>query len=1317
VRDAVFPGASLGYGAALVRCLEENTVFEFVRGGLDGDSRRAVARHADDCDACRRLIAASANALDDTGSGATLASHATAPTSRRLAGKYELLRQLGAGGMGAVYEAVNAFTRRRVAIKILHDAFAGDANAVQRFMQEAQSASRIDHPNVVEILDLGTDPASGTQFMVQEFLTGMTLRHRLAARGRLAVDEAITLLQPLVQALVVAHDAGVVHRDLKPENVFLAVDARGDEVVKLIDFGLSRPLREQDRLAVTDHGRQLGTPYYMSPEQLRAEADVDDRTDVWSLGVVLFELLAGERPFRAPSYGELIVQILKEPIPRLAAVVPALPAALDLLVDRMLDRDRARRPSARQVSNALAELQRQARALPLPPGNPYRGLAPFEPEHRALFFGRETEIRTLVDRLRAERFVLIAGDSGVGKSSLVRAGVLPLAGEGGLDGSARRTATATLTPGRQPLEALARVLAPYLRDEEAALTARLREGAFAFARHLREQAAEARPVVLFVDQMEELLTLADAHEAKLAAAALATVLDELPEARIVGTVRSDFLARLSALPRLGDRVTRALYLLRPMSAESVRQAIVGPAALAGLRFESDALVDELVASCARAPGALPLLQFTLAALWEARDTGDGTVRAAALAHLGGVAGALARHADGVLGLLLPEHRRLARRIFTALVTEEGTRARRSAKELVGGDAGAGQKVLETLVNGRLVTAEDDGVGDAPTYQIAHDTLVEGWATLRAWRSQEVERHALRARLGRAADDWERLGRPGDALWNRRQLAEPGVSDLDELGDRERAFLDASQRSARRRRNRQRALAVGLPLLVGLGYGGAILRAHQREAAAVRRHFDDADASLAAARGDERDAERLRRRAFDAFDHGRVDDGEKSWAQALVAGARVDAGFARAGQALERALALDGSRRDTRRRYAALLSERARAAEAARRFVERDELTQRMAAYDDDGTHAAVWNAPARLTLETAPPGARVLARRYADAAEPRTLGPSQPLGATPLGDVALAPGSYLLLIQAPGRPEVRHPLLVSHGERVRITVDVPAAIPDGYAYIPPGRFLYGSENEDFRSLLSAQPLHVTVTAGYLIGKHEVTFGEWLAFLRTLPPAERAQRRPHTPVNVRGTHEGAYVDVAADGARWTIQPTTRAWSGGVDDAIRYPERSARATQAWLRLPVSGISWDDARAYTAWLDRTGRVPGARPCDEHEWERAARGADDRVYPHGNRLQPGDANFDETYGRKPLAFGPDEVGAHPASDSPFGVSDLAGNVWEWVTSVGDREAVVIRGGGWYQNQLSSRSNNREASDSSLRVIEIGLRVCASLPPASKGL
>jgi formylglycine-generating enzyme required for sulfatase activity len=860
------------------------------------------------------------------------------------------------------------------------------------------------------------------------------------------------------------------------------------------------------------------------------------------------------------------------------------------------------------------------------------------------------------------------------------------------------------------MEALAAALAPWSSLPEAELLTGLRGDPVALARQLR--ASSPRRLVLFVDQLEELLTLAESDEGARAAEALAALAGGVPQLRLLGTVRSDFLARLGALPRLGDGVTRALYLLRPLCAEAIREAVVEPAALAGVEFESSQLVDVLVASAAQASGALPLLQFALAQLWEGRDVARGLIRAEALTVLGGVAGALARYADRVLALLLPEHRPLARKILTALVTADDTRARRTADELFSADQPGGRAVLEALVQGRLVTAEDCAGDAAPTYQIAHDALVDGWDTLRGWRGHEVERGAALQRLRRAADEWHRLGRPSEALWNSRQLAEAQPLDEGELGPTDAAFVRQSRQLARRRRFRQRVLVLGVPLLLGMGYGVARWSSWRHVTRAVRDCLLRTDGALASARSDEQEVERLRARALDAFDHRRSSDGESLWQQALQVSTRANAAYALGGQLLEQALMLDGSRSDVRRRLGGLLEERAQLAERDNKTAERDELAQRMLAYDDDGSIAAAWKAPAQLTLRTEPSGAEVTMQRYLD--EPvRSLGPAESLGQTPIAEHRVAPGSYLMLVRNAGRPEVRYPILVARGERLSLDLALPGKIPDGYAYVPPGRFLYGEAEEAMRAMMGAQPLHQVWTGGYLIARHEVTFAEWLAFLRTLSPEERINRRPHTPVHVNSTASDAFlelVETGDGGFRLRLQPTTRTYSASIGEPIRYPGRTPQADQNWLRMPVSAISWGDARAYTTWLDRTGLLPGARPCDEHEWERAARGADERLYPIGNQLSTRDANFDETYGQQPLAFGPDEVGSHPASDSPFGVADLAGNVWELVSSVSGMSTIILRGGSWYHNRTASRANYRDAADSSLRAMETGLRVCSSV-------
>ena len=1308
------------YSRAGLACLEENTLFEYLCDRLDAEARDAVAEHAADCEGCRRMIAAAALQLTRTTTGepgvadpAPRTVVEDRPERDVIAGKYRLVRLLGTGGMGTVHEAVNTWTGRRVALKQLRSTVSSDPSAAQRFMREARSASRIAHPNVVDILDLGQDPGTGALFMVQELLVGATLRQRLAERGALPIDEAVQLLLPALSALAFAHAARLVHRDLKPDNIYLARDANGREVTKLIDFGLSKQFSDHSDLSITEHGRQLGTPFYMSPEQLRGH-DLDDRTDVWSIGVVLFEAVSGVRPFRGPNHSDLVVQILKEPLPRLAALMPGAPAAFAALIDRTLDRDRERRPRAGELHDALDEMIRRPELLALPPGNPYRGILPFEAEHRGVFFGRTSEVALLVARIRSESFVLVAGDSGVGKSSLVRAGVLPVIGGGG-------TRVVTTAPGRRPLATLAAAVAAILDAAperlEAQLTAEPAVVAARLGSALGGPAADARPrLVVFVDQLEELITLADAEDAAATTTALAVLLDAAPGLRLIATVRSDFLARLSTLPGLGDTVTRALYLLKPLSNHAVREAIVGPARVTGLRFESPALVDELVGSAGASGGELPLLQFALAELWEARDVERGMLCASGLASLGGVAGALAHHADGVIGRLAPRQRSLARTVLTALITEEDTRARRTAAELgavgPGEDPAAIAAVLEALVRGRLITIEH---GAQTTYQIAHDVLVDGWDTLRGWRGHDVERSAARQRVARAAAEWDRLGRPNDALWRGRQLALADELDPRTLAPVDAAFVDQSRRTARRRRIARNAAALGIPLLLGVGFAGARLATYREVRAEIARNVAAADAAILVAHAEDSAVASVRAAAFAAFDAGRGEPGERGWTRVLDIEADVDGRLAFAAQQLETALALDRSDLEVRRRFAGLLFDRARFDERTYRTTDRDEQLQRLPTYDDDGRMRARWTAPALLSVDSTPRGAVVVAQRYLDDHGRRRLADPVELGTTPLAARPLAPDSYLLTLRLPDRPEVRAPIVLGRGEPVQVAMPVPREVPAGYVYVPPGRFLYGSsDNEEMRrTLMSAQPQHELSTPGYLIARTEVTFGDWTAFLDELSPADRKRHLPRTPEAV-SAYAGAMVELSGSRAgrvAIALRPTSHTYTAAAGEPIRYLQRAIAAEQDWLRMPVSGVSWDDVVAYAAWLDRTRRLPGARPCDEREWERAARGADGRLFPHGDRLAPTDADFAETYGRVTEAFGPDEVGTHPASDSPFGVSDLAGNAWEWVTARNGDGDVAIRGGSWYANPLAARSNNREPTEPELREITIGLRICASLP------
>jgi formylglycine-generating enzyme required for sulfatase activity len=268
-------------------------------------------------------------------------------------------------------------------------------------------------------------------------------------------------------------------------------------------------------------------------------------------------------------------------------------------------------------------------------------------------------------------------------------------------------------------------------------------------------------------------------------------------------------------------------------------------------------------------------------------------------------------------------------------------------------------------------------------------------------------------------------------------------------------------------------------------------------------------------------------------------------------------------------------------------------------------------------------------------------------------------------------------------------------------------------YVPAGPFLFGSSGDDGlrRFFFNTAPLHERVTDAFWVGRHEVTLGEWIAFLEDLPPQERERRTPGAQGAMRPN--GLALTRLAPG-RWRLtlalgQRTVEASSG---ERLRLPARARRAEQDWLRFPASAISFDDARAYVAWLSATGRVPGARLCSDLEWERAARGADGRTYPASEELKPDDLNHDLTYGRVADAFGPDEVGSHPRSRSPFGLEDAAGNVWELTHAAADSSKPVMRGGSWYHEALNSQLANREPSELLQRDALLGLRVCATPKP-----
>jgi len=1163
---------------------------------------------------------------------------------------------------------------RQVAIKFIANL---DAAARQRFLLEARTIAQIQHPNVVGIYRvsaLGSRP-----YLVTELVRGDPLaRLTLPVAWQTALDIAIGI----ARGLAAAHRRNVVHCDLKPSNVMLDPDG----VAKIIDFGLARMVDGASR------GTPVGTPDYMAPEVWLGEAP-SRRADVYSLGAVLFELLTGAPPFTDVPAAELRQHVTTRDAPGVRDRVPDVDAGLAEVVARCLRRDPAARfADGDALREALERLHPSRRHVVQAGENPYRGLLPFDAEHRGLFFGRRSEVDAVISRLRAEPIVLVTGDSGVGKSSLCRAGVMPAVVEGELGGAWQALA---VVPGARPLTALASAIG------DPALVRRLRESPALLTREMRRHAGD-RGLIVFIDQLEELITLGEPGEVAAIDAGLAALADGIPGLRLLATVRADFLARISTLPVLGRDLSRLLYFLRPLPPERLRDVIVGPAAAVGTRFESDAIVEDLVTATAQAgSGGLPLLSFALADLWEARDRDHEVIPRRAVADMGGVSGALSRHADVVLRGMIAADRGHARSILLRLVTAMGTRARRSASELALGESA--RTALDALVKGRLVVVHD--AEPEPVYELVHECLLTGWATLRTWLEVDTVDRATRERLAAAAAEWVRLGRRSDGTWQGRRLDEAEELDPASLSEAERAFVAASRRVARRRRTQRWLALAGAVLLVVLAFSSQRYLAQRELDADVDQELGSARTALTAAHSAERARTQLELWAFGAFDIGWRDDGEIAWKQVLAKRGDADRAYRNASRHIEIAFTKDPKRRDVRNLLADILLERAILAEYVHDLAQRDELITRLETYDDDGERHARWVAAGRIVVR-APASAEITLE---------SGGRPDPRGRLGLGsaDIKLAPGSYVVVINAPDRTPVRAPVLVERGRRVDVAVDPPRRnqVPDGYVYVPPGEFLFGHANEADRvTFFTTTPLRRRSTPAFLIGKTEVTIDDWLAYVDTLPAAQREARLPNVPIKA----SGGGVTVKPDGAGYyqiVLQPVASRYTAGWGQPLRYAGRDRRNEQDWGRFPVTGVSAVEATAYAAWLDRSGKLPGARLCSEVEWERAARGADDRAYPGEAPPAVDDINVDDTYD---LALrGPDEVGSHPASRSPFGLDDMSGNALEWTVAEPGGEAgeFILRSGSYWHDRKSAQVTDRSHMVATVRDAALGFRVCATPP------
>ncbi|HSD91266.1 MAG TPA: serine/threonine-protein kinase, partial [Kofleriaceae bacterium] len=511
--------------------------------------------------------------------------------------QYELIRELGRGGMGQVYLARDNRLGRRVAIKFLAS---GSKRHTERFLVEARATARCSHENIVAIYDV--DEYLGVPYMVLEYVEGATLA-KLMENRRLPVGRTVELILPVLRALARAHEANIIHRDLKPENIVVT----GGGMVKVLDFGVAKLFSNPDAnpkrqrpptpggpLMETKSGGIAGTLPYMSPEQLGTD-EVDHRSDLWAIGIILYEMIAGKHPLEPVTQGRLFgaAAAIDELMPSIADDVPGLPDRVVEIVAKCLAKPKLQRYAS--ATELIADLE------PLLPGrsgrslandeSPYPGLTAFQEADANRFFGRSQDIAGMVAKLRDQPLVAVVGPSGVGKSSFVRAGVVPA-----LKSSGEAWEVMIVRPGRYPLAALASTLEslrdsrdsdPILDTEDA--TFKLRSEPGLFGARLRARAKRKRTqIMLFVDQHEELYTLVpDPAERAAFTACLAGAGDDPSgPVRVVVAMRSDFLDRAAEDRRFVEELTRGLVFLQPPSRSGLEEALTQPLEMAGFSFES-----------------------------------------------------------------------------------------------------------------------------------------------------------------------------------------------------------------------------------------------------------------------------------------------------------------------------------------------------------------------------------------------------------------------------------------------------------------------------------------------------------------------------------------------------------------------------------------------------------------------------------------------------------------------------------------------------------------------------------------------------------
>ncbi|MCY4147297.1 MAG: protein kinase [Chloroflexi bacterium] len=722
-------------------------------------------------------------------------------------GSYNFQEVLGQGGLGVVYLATQDPIGRIVAIKVILPEYANDPNFIRRFESEAQVVARLEHPHIVPLYDFWRK--AGRAYLVMRYLGGGSVRDLMNAQGKLSLEMVSRISSQILSAMAFAHRNGVVHRDIKPDNVFLDVDGNA----YLSDFGIAKTVGTN---TIVTTGQIVGTPAYLAPEQIRGE-DATAQSDIYAFGIMLYEMLSGVRPFNDASLATLVYRHLNEPLPMMDHDSLNVSPVFNGIVQRATSKNpHERHRDASELNDELQEALREsdhsielsleeldfAELELLETKNPYKGLRAFQQADAADFFGRTDMVARVLRRLQEpvaqSNFLAVIGPSGSGKSSLVKAGVLPGLRSGRIPGS-EDWFYAEMVPSHAPLEELSSALLSVSTVDLPDMVYTLRDNEDGLAQGVRQALPDPNSkLVLMIDQFEELFTQVEKEDERQRF--LDLILHAVDVANspviIIATLRADFYDRPLLYQGFGELIRSRTELVLPLNDDELKETIEGPAARVGAVLEQG-LVDLIIADVREQPGALPLLQYALTELFERRE--GALLTKSAYREIGGTLGALAKRAEEVFLRFDEAGQTMARQMFLRLVTlgegQEDTRRRILQAELLNlGSHEVVESVIDRFGRYRLLTFDRDDVTRGATIEVAHEALIRQWERLREWLMESRDDVRLERDLLHAATDWQdaRQDRSYLMAGNRLAIFEEWSQTTDlRLSKLETDFLEAS----------------------------------------------------------------------------------------------------------------------------------------------------------------------------------------------------------------------------------------------------------------------------------------------------------------------------------------------------------------------------------------------------------------------------------------------------------------------------------------------------------------------------------------------